>query len=77
MKMGASDEVSVHPKGPKIPAFEDGKDDVDSYLRKFERNVKTQKWTKSAWATHLSALLKGKALVVYALLPSEDPLDYD
>ena len=62
MKMGASDEVSVHPKGSKIPAFEDGKDDMGSYLRRFERYVDTQKWPKSAWATHLSALLKGKAL---------------
>ena len=36
MKMGASDEVSVHPKGTKTPAFEDGKDDMDSNFRKFE-----------------------------------------
>ena len=77
IKMGASDEVSVHPKGPKIPAFKDGEDDLERYLMRFERYVETQKWPKSAWATHLSALLKGKALDVYVLLPSEDALDYD
>ena len=36
MKLCASDEVSVHSKGPKIPAFEDVKNDMDSYLRRFE-----------------------------------------
>ncbi|XP_062588249.1 uncharacterized protein LOC134249909 [Saccostrea cucullata] len=72
-----SDEVSVKMKGPKIPAFADGKDDMDSYLRRFERYAETQKWSKLTWATNLSALLKGKALDVYALLPSEEALDYD
>ena len=77
MKMGASDEVSVHPKGPNIPTFEDGKDNMDNYLRRYDRYVETQKWLKSAWATHLTALLKGNALDVYVLLPSEDAPDYD
>ncbi|XP_061190531.1 uncharacterized protein LOC133198457 [Saccostrea echinata] len=77
LKIGASDEVSVKIKGPKIPAFEDGKDDMDSYLRRFERYAESQKWPKLTWATNLSALLKGKALDVYALLPSEEALDYD
>ena len=48
MKMGANDEVSVQPQGPEIPAFEDGKDDIDSYLRRFGRYVETQKWPNSA-----------------------------
>ena len=65
------------PKFPKIPPFEDGKDDMDSYLRRFERYAGVQKWPKPTWATHLSALLKGRALDVYALLPSEYALDYD
>ena len=64
-------------KFPKIPPFEDGKDDMDSYLRRFERYADAQKWSKTTWATHLSALLKGRALDVYALLPSEHALDYD
>ena len=40
-------------------------------------NLRYVEWPKSAWATHLRALLKGKALDVYALLPAEDALDYD
>jgi len=49
-------------KTPKLPAFVDGKDDIDSYLRRFERFATTNKWNKSAWASNLSALLTGKAL---------------
>ncbi|XP_041356959.1 uncharacterized protein LOC121374100 [Gigantopelta aegis] len=65
------------PKGPKIPAFEDGKDDMDSYLRRFERYAEVQKWPTEMWATHLSALLKGRALDVYASMPSEQALNYN
>ncbi|KAK3084534.1 hypothetical protein FSP39_014861 [Pinctada imbricata] len=71
------DEVElVKPRAPKIPAFEDGKDDMDSYLRRFERYAESQKWNKSLWATHLSTLLKGRALDVYALMPPDQSLDY-
>ena len=32
-------EKSVQkPKGPKIPPFEEGKDEMDSYLHRFERH---------------------------------------
>ena len=64
------------PKEPKIPPFEEGKDEMDSYLHRFERYALAQSWNKDLWATHLSALLKGKALDVYALLPSDQALDY-
>ncbi|XP_052696354.1 uncharacterized protein LOC128175021 isoform X2 [Crassostrea angulata] len=60
-----------------IPAFEDGKDEMDSYLRTFERYAELQQWPKTSWAMSLSALLKGRALDVYALLTKEDALDYD
>lgn len=65
------------PKGPKIPAFEEGKDEMDSYLHRFERYATAQHWKQEVWATHLSALLKGRALDVYALLPSDKALDYN
>lgn len=35
------------------------------------------KWEKQDWATHLSALLKGKSLEVYSRLSPEDALVYD
>jgi hypothetical protein len=57
-------------KGPKLPPFEEKSDDIDSNLRRFERHVEAHNWHKTIWATHLSALLKGNALDVYAFLPS-------
>jgi hypothetical protein len=64
-------------KGPKLPPFEEKSDDIDSYLRRFERHAQAHNWHKTIWATDLSALLKGNALDVYALLPPEHALDYD
>lgn len=64
-------------KVPKLPPFEEHTDDMDAYLRRYERYALSQKWDKSIWATHLSALLKGNALNVYALLPPEQALDYE
>ena len=55
----------------------EGKDEMDSYLLRFERYATAQKWKKEDWATNLSALLKGKALDVYALMPVEEALNYD
>lgn len=52
-------------KGPKLPAFADGKDDLDSYLKRFERFAISNGWERYEWATALSALLTGKALDVY------------
>lgn len=76
--VSARDTETVRPpKGPKLPVFEDGKDEMDSYLQRFERFATAQNWKSELWATHLSALLKGRALDVYALLPSDKALDYN
>ena len=61
------DKSYVTAKTQKFPAFDEGKDEMDSYLLRFERYATAQKWKKEDWATNLSALLKGKALDVYAL----------
>ena len=71
------DKSYVTAKTPKIPAFDEDKDEMDSYLLRFERYATAQKWKKEDWATSLSALLKGKALDVYALMPVEEALNYD
>lgn len=62
---------------PKLPHFDENTDDMDSYLSRFERYATSQNWDKCIWATHLSALLKGKALDVYALLPPEQALNFE
>ena len=62
--MAENDEISVNPlpnnyNNPKIPAFEENRDNLDSYLERFERFAKGQKWDPADWAIRLSALLKG------------------
>ena len=69
-------EHDVKLRGPKLPPFEDDKDNMDSYLNRFERYATVQKWKKDDWPLHLSALLKGKALDVYSRLSTADSLNY-
>ncbi|KAK6166422.1 hypothetical protein SNE40_023117 [Patella caerulea] len=67
---------NVAPKGPKIPFFDEEHDEMDSYLRRFERYAAVQAWEPGTWAIHLGSLLKGKALDVYSLLSNEKAKDY-
>ena len=50
----------VKPKLPRLPAFVDGKHDLDSWLLRFERFANTSVWPKESWCTSLSALLTGR-----------------
>ena len=63
---------TIKAKSPRIPAFNEGKDEMDSYLLRFERYVTVQKWELDTWATGLSALLQ-----CASLMPKEDALNYD
>lgn len=74
---GKAVDAIVKPNLPKIPPFEENKDEIDSYLRRFERYATAMGWDKSLWSTHLSALLKGRALDVYALMSTAKVSDYD
>jgi len=62
-------------KGPKMAPF-DEKDDMDSYLFRYERYAELQGWKTDDWAIYLAALLRGKALDVYARLTAEESKDY-
>ena len=41
-----SNVVHTSAKVPKMPVFDDNRDDIDSYLRRFERYATSQKWHK-------------------------------
>ena len=56
-------------KFPKLPKFQDGIDEINSHLQRFERFTTSNSWPKSEWATALSALLTRKALDVYSKMP--------
>jgi len=62
--------------GPKLPHFDEHKDNIDSYLRRFERYAALQDWQEDDWAIHLSALLKGRALEVYSRLTETEARSY-
>ena len=70
-------ESTLQAKLPKLPPFNDGKDELDAYLKRFERFATSMKWPKEDWATSLSALLTGRALEVYTRMPSAAARDYD
>ena len=76
---GEHEEAAQHAKGvqPTLPKFIDGEDEMDAYLRRFERFATANKWDKSTWATYLSALLTGNALKVYSGLSDEAAMDYE
>lgn len=67
----------MQPRSPKMPHFDESTDDMDAYIRRFERYAISQKWEHDFWATNLSTLLKGRALDVYALLSPDQSTDYE
>jgi len=71
-----SNSGSRRKSGPKLPHFDDTKDNIDSYLRRFERYASLQNWPKGDWAIYLSALLKGRALEVYSRLTETEARSY-
>ena len=76
LKGDVSKSISTGPKS-KLPPFDDHRDNLDSYIERFERYVSSRKIVRTQWAVELSALLQGKALQVYTRMPVEDTLEYD
>ena len=64
-------------KSPKLPSFIDEKDELDSYLLRFERYAENASWEKDTRAIKLSALLTGRAMDVYTRMSDADASDYD
>ena len=71
-----SKDRTAHARDPKLPYFDDSKDEMDSYLSRFEKYT-ANKWDPNLWVAYLSALLKGRALDVYDRLSNEDAASYD
>ena len=64
-------------RSPELPAFIDGRDDLDNYLLRFERYATVAGWEKEAWATQLSLLLSSRALEVYLKLSQDEAMNYE
>ena len=69
-------ETHAHARNPKLPFFEESKDNMDSYISRFEKYAVVNKWDESLWAVYLSALLTGRALEVYDRLSVEDAASF-
>ena len=64
-------------KSPKLPAFIDEKDELDSCLKRFEHYAENACWERNTWAIKLSTLLTGRAMDVYTRMSDTDANDYD
>ncbi|GFS19309.1 reverse transcriptase [Elysia marginata] len=64
-------------KHPKLPHFQDGKDDLDIWLTRFERFAESNSWSRDKWSSSLCAVLTGHSLDGYGWLMSEQAQDYD
>jgi len=64
-------------RGPKMPPFDEDKDNMDSFIYRFERYAEAQKWQKTDWSVYLAALLRGKSLDVYSRMTETEATDYD
>ena len=63
---------------PKFPYFDENKDDVDVYLKRFERHARLHGWAQDQWAQHLSTLLKSdKAAEVCTWVPDDQEGNYN
>ncbi|KAH7961843.1 hypothetical protein HPB52_012636 [Rhipicephalus sanguineus] len=60
-----------------IPPFNEERDDLDAYLKRFERVATSQDWPRTKWALSLSLCLTGEALTVIGRLDSNAATDYD
>ena len=64
-------------KSPKLPAFIDKNDELDSYLLRFECWAENASWEKNTWAIKLCVLLAGRAMDVYTRMSDDDANDCD
>ena len=60
----------------KLPTFEEGQD-VDIFLRSFEKMAGLHKWPRDQWAIRLVPLLTGKTLEAYARLSEDSSGNYN
>ena len=58
--MDRSDVTNARMKLPKVTQFVERKDDMDSFLFRFEKLATAQGWKHKNWAICLSTLLLGK-----------------
>ena len=61
---------------PKLPTFDDQKDDIDAFLFRFENHAQLARWPEDRWPFFLASALKGTALSLYHSLASADDFSW-
>ncbi|XP_040924761.1 uncharacterized protein LOC114846931 [Betta splendens] len=61
---------------PTMPSLQPG-DDIENYLRRFERLARTWRWPEEEWSCRLVPLLTGRALEAYLAMDKEQAKVYD
>lgn len=72
----ASSEVFGSPH-KLIPPYNEGRDELDAYIQRFERVATSQGWPSDRWALSLSLCLSGEALSIVGRMAAEDATDYE
>ncbi|KAK7108403.1 uncharacterized protein [Littorina saxatilis] len=68
----------IEPVRLKIDPFDTTKEDLDTFLGRFERAASLSGWNRERdWGARLGTLLKGFSSEVYLELPDEDAVKYD
>ncbi len=61
---------------PKMPSFQQG-EDIENYLRRYERLARTWRWPEEEWSYRLVPLLTGQALEAYLAMDEEQAEIYE
>ncbi|KAK4315057.1 hypothetical protein Pmani_013698 [Petrolisthes manimaculis] len=67
----AGQPVSNVVSPPKLPPFDETRDDIDTYISRFERVAEAAGWSRTVWPTALASLLAGRALELYHQLTDD------
>lgn len=76
-ELNCSYQASMKAPLPKLKCFDEKKDDIDSFLYRFENHAKLNKWPEEIWISCLSSLLEGQALSLYHSLSSAGTISYE
>ncbi len=74
---GGSGQANKAARYPKMPYFDENKDDIDSYLFRFEAFAKNLKWEREEWAMFLGVHLKGTALALFHSLSATGNVSFE
>ncbi|XP_070188629.1 uncharacterized protein [Littorina saxatilis] len=70
-------DPAIQPVRLKIDQFDETKEELDTFLGRFERAATLSGWNGETWGARLGTLLTGFAADVYLELPLENASNYD